>query len=144
MATLTPIDTLASVRAYLVGQATLTTVLTNAAYVYGPPGLPDKIISAMPCKVITFLQSGGMPHGFQTPLTSVRVEFRCYGATHIEASTVERTLASVLDKKNNVEIGTNCLFSARKATEAQNLQEPDTGWPFMWVPYELTFNIVVT
>ena len=139
-----PIDILANLRTYLTGQATLTAVLTNAAYIYGPPGLPDRIISAMPCKVITYLQSGGMPHGFQTPLSTIRVEFRCYGATHVEASVVERKLASVLDKHSNVAIGTNCMFSARKATEAQSMQEPDTGWPFMWVPYECMFSQVVS
>ena len=141
---MTPIDVIASLRTYLVGQATLTTVLTNAAYIYGPPGLPDAIVSKMPCKVITYLQSGGMPHGFQTPLSSVRIEFRCYGNSHIEAHTVERKLASVLDKKNNVQVGSNCIFSSRKATEAQDILEIETGWPCCWVVYEIITNQVVS
>ncbi|MBC8520760.1 MAG: hypothetical protein H8D26_02035 [Methanomicrobia archaeon] len=141
--TMTPIDVLANLRAYLVAQATLTTVLTNAAYVYGPPGFPDSVVSSMPCKLITFLQSGGAPRGFQTPLTNARVEFRCYGTTHIEASLVERTLASVLDKRNNSAIGSNCMFSASKATEASFLTDPSTDWPFVFVVYDLIFNQTV-
>lgn len=144
MATMEPIDVLANLRTYLVGETDLTDVLTNAAYVYGPPGLPDFLVSSMPCKVITYLQAGGTTRGFQTPLSVVRIELRCYGLTHIEASTVERKLALVLDKHNNVAIGDNCLFSARKATEAQSMQELETAWPFMWVPYECTFSQVVT
>ena len=142
--TMEPIDVLAALRAYLVGQVVLTEALTNAAYIFATAGIPDKIVSLMPCKVITFLQAGGMPHGFQTPLTSVRVELRCYGASHIEAHTVERKLASVLDKHNNIAIGDNCMFSAAKATEAQDLMEPDTSWPFVWVPYNVIFNQIVT
>jgi len=138
-----PIDILANLRIYLTGQPILTSILTNAAYIFATPGIPDKIVSLMPCKVITFLQAGGMPHGFQTPLTSVRVELRCYGATFIEAHLVERKLASVLDKHNNIAIGDNCIFSAAKATEAQDLMEPDTGWPFVWVPYNVIFNMNV-
>ena len=139
-----PIDITANLRTYLVAQSDLTDELDNAAYVFGPPGLPDYIVSSMPCRCITYLQSGGVPHGFQTPLTSVRVEFRIYGGNHIEASAVERKLARVLDKQNNVEIGDNCMFSAKKATEAQFLQEPDTKWPYVWIPYELVFNQVVS
>ena len=143
MATLEPIDILANLRTYLTAQPDLTDELDDASYIWAPPGLPDYIVSSMPCKCITYLQSGGVPRGFQTPLTSVRIEFRCYGGTHIEASAVERKLARVLDKKNNVEIGDNCMFSAKKATEAQFLMEPDTGWPYVWIPYELIFNMTV-
>jgi len=139
-----PIDILANLRIYLTGQPILTSILTNAAYIFATPGIPDKIVSLMPCKIITYLQAGGVPHGFQTPLTSVRVELRCYGATFIEAHIVERKLASVLDKHNNIAIGDNCIFSAAKATEAQDLMEPDTGWPFCWIPYDITMNQVVT
>ena len=139
-----PIDILANLRIYLTGQPILTSILTNAAYIFATPGIPDKIVSLMPCKVITFLQAGGMPHGFQTPLTSVRVELRCYGATFIEAHLVERKLASVLDKHNNIAIGGNCMFSAAKAAEAQDLMEPDTGFPFVWIPYNVIFNQIVT
>ena len=138
--TMEPIDILSSLRTYLVSQSDLTDELTNAAYIFAPPGFPDYIVSSMPCKCITYLQSGGVPRGFQTPLTSVRIELRCYGATHIEASAVERKLARVLDKKNNVEIGDNCMFSARKATEAQSLQGIETGWPYCWIPYDVIFN----
>ena len=139
-----PIDILANLRIYLTGQPILTSILANAAYIFATPGIPDKIVGLMPCKIITYLQAGGMPHGFQTPLTSVRVELRCYGASHIEAHIVERKLASVLDKHNNIAVGTNCLFSAAKAAEGQDLMEPDTGWPFVWVPYNITANQVVT
>jgi len=141
---MTPIDVIASLRTYLVAQATLTAALSNAAYVYGPPGFPDSVVSSMPCRIITFLQSGGVPRGFQTPLTNARIELRCYGATHIEASTVERTLASVLDKQNNSAIGSNCLFSSSKATEASFLVDPSTDWPFVFVVYDLIFNQEVT
>ncbi len=141
---MTPIDTLAALRTYLAAQATLTTVLTDASYIFASPGLPDHIVSSMPCKAITYIQAGGMPHGFQTPLTSVRIEMRCYGGTHIEASEVERALASVLDKHNNEAIGANCMFSASKVTEAQSIQEPETEWPCLWVTYNVIFNIVVT
>ncbi len=144
MVILTPIDTISNLRTYLVAQAALTAVLANAAYIYGPPGFPDSVVSSMPCQLITFLQSGGVPHGFQTPLTSARIEFRCYGATHIEASEVERTLASVLDKQNNAAIGSNCMFSASKSTEASFLTDPETDWPFVFVVYDLVFNMVVT
>ncbi len=141
---MTPIDVLSALRTYLVAQATLTAVLANAAYVYGPPGFPDSVVSSMPCQLITFLQSGGMPHGFQTPLTSARVELRCYGATHIEASEVERTLASVLDKQNNTVIGSNCMFSASKSTEASFMTDPETDWPFVFIVYNLIFNMSVS
>ena len=142
--TMTPIDVISNLRTCLVAQATLTAVLADAAYVYGPPGFPDSVVSSMPCQLITYLQSGGMPHGFQVPLTSARIELRCYGATHIEASEVERTLASVLDKQLNQAIGSNCLFSAYKVTEPQFLTEPDTDWPYVWVVYNLIFSQVVT
>jgi len=142
--TMEPIDILANLRIYLTGQATLTAILTNAAYIFATPGIPDKIVSLMPCKIITYLQAGGVPHGFQTPLTSVRVELRCYGATFIEAHMVERKLASVLDKQNNIAIGGNCMFSAAKAAEAQDLMEPDTKWPFTWTPYNITMGQIVT
>lgn len=144
MATMEPIDVLANLRAYLVGESDLTDELENAAYIFGPPGIPDFLVSSMPCKVITYLQSGGVPRGFQTPLTAVRIELRCYGATFIEAHTVERKLASVLDKQNNIAIGDNCLFSAKKATEAQDIMEPETEWPAVWIPYNLIFSINVS
>jgi len=142
--TIEPIDVLANLRIYLTGQAALTATLTNASYIFATPGIPDKIVSLMPCKIITYLQAGGRTHGFQTPLTTARMELRCYGATFIEAHLVERKLASVLDKHNNIAIGDNCIFSAAKATEAQDLMEPDTGWPFCWIPYDITMNQVVT
>lgn len=146
MATMEPIDTLAAIRVYLthVDQIALTNILTDATYIFGPPGIPDSLVSSMPCKCITYLQSGGLPRGFQTPLTVARLEFRCYGLTHIEASAVERKLALVLDKHNNEAVGSNCIFSARKATEAQFLVEMDTEWPYVWIPYELVFSQVVT
>ena len=142
--TMTPIDILAALRTYLVAQVTFTAALTDASYIFAAPGMPDHVVSSMPCKIVTYLQSGGMPHGFQTPLTTARIEVRCYGTTHIEASAVERKLASVLDKQNNVSIGSNCLFSAYKTTEPQFLMEPDTDWPFVFVVYNLVFNQTVT
>lgn len=139
-----PIDVNKAIRDYLVNESDLTDELEDAAYIFGPPGLPDFIVSSMPCKCITYLQSGGVPRGFQTPLSVVRIELRCYGATFIEAHTVERKLARVLDKHNNEAVGTNCMFSARKATEAQSIMEPEVEWPMAWVPYEIIFNQVVT
>ena len=144
MATLEPIDIIADLRTYLVAQSDLTDELDNAAYVFGPPGLPDYIVSSMPCKCITYVQSGGVPRGFQTPLSVVRIELRCYGGTHIEAYTVERKLARVLDKHNNETIGDNCMFSARKSTEGQSVLEPETRWPCVWVSYDIIFSQVVT
>ncbi len=144
MATQEPIDILSNLRIYLVAQAALTALLTNATWIFAVPGMPDHVVSSMPCKIITYLQSGGVPHGFQTPLTSARIEFRCYGATHIEASAVERKLALFLDKQSNIAIGSNCMFSSSKATEAQFFTDSATDWPFVFIVYDVIFNQSVT
>lgn len=144
MATQEPIDILAALRTYLVAQAALTGALSDASYIFAVPGLPDHIVSSMPCRVIAYLQSGGVPQGFQTPLTSARIEVRCYGATHIEASAVERKLALFLDKQSNIAIGSNCMFSSSKATEAQFFTDSATDWPFVFIVYDVIFNQSVT
>lgn len=143
MATQEPIDVNKAIRDYLIGESDLTDELEDAAYIFGPPGIPDHLVSSMPCKCITYLRSGGLPT-VRLPLSRVRIEFRCYGLTNIEANLIERKLALVLDKHVNTEINDYCMFSAHKASEAQDLVEPIVEWPYVWIPYNLIFNQTVT
>lgn len=143
MATIEPIDVNKAIRDHLIGESDLTDELEDAAYIFGPPGIPDFLVSSMPCKCITYLRSGGLPT-IRLPLSRVRLEFRCYGATNIEANLIERKLALVLDKHVNTAINSDCMFSAHKASEAQDLLEPEVEWPYCWIPYNLIFNETVT
>ena len=70
---------------------------------------------------------------------TAQVTFKCYGggATHSSASTVYRLLHDKLHGKGSY---ANKILEASQVAASQQLVDPEKGWPYVIVTYQIIFN----
>lgn len=128
------IDAHTALRTYLIAASPLRTLL-GGAYVYWPELPASRSVSPIG-KNIVFRFSGG-PTSPYLPTQQARVNFRCYGASHVEAMTVYRALYDRLHAIQNVIVGDTGIYGAEEDTPGEPLEDPGTGWPFVFTVYTL-------
>lgn len=126
------IDAHSALRTYLIAASPLRTLL-GGTYVYWPE-LPSS--RAGDLKSVVFRFSGGTSSPY-LPTQEARVNFRCYGATHVEAMTVYRALYDRLHAIQNVIVGDVGLYGAEEDVPGEPLEDPSTGWPFVFTVYTI-------
>ena len=143
------IDAQSALRLHLLEASDLRTLL-GGPYVYWPE-IPANPGFTMPRKAIAFRFNGGSSDD-QLPIQRPTINFRCYGSTAYEATSVYRELHDRLIRTGNFtvtetystpdeEVG---FYNWREITPGQPLEDPRTGWPFMftvWSPTIATLPI---
>ena len=130
------IDTFNVLYTYL---STNTNITSAGIIVYGPPGLPVNYALG---KTIVFIGAGGFPHE-KLPITLDRVQFRCYAPTSSAARGVNLELAAALNRKAHTQViigGARYVLQYSICTSnAYDMIEPNTEWPFVSVFYAIQF-----
>ena len=126
------IDAHSALRTRLIAASALRTLL-GGDYVYWPE-IPSNV--TMPRKAIAFRFTGGSTEPYLRA-QQVRVAFRCYGSSHVEAMSVYRALYDRLHDTQNFIVGDVGFHGASESVPGEPLEEPDTGWPFVFAIYDL-------
>ena len=130
------IDTINVLYHYLVNNTTITTEV--GSNVYGPPGLPRNFSIT---KALVFWGDGG-GLDVNIPRAVERVAFRCYGTTAKEARAVYNALVDALHRQRaDVTIGSTTyrILYAEQSGGPFDMVEPEFGWPFVQVYYNIQF-----
>jgi hypothetical protein len=129
------IDAHSALRTHLIAPSALRTLL-GGDFVYwpeipqNPPGL------AMPGKAISFRISGGASSAYLRAQRA-RLTLRCWGESSYEAMRVYRALYDRLHDSQNFIVGDVGFHGAFESVPGEPLQDPDTGWPFIFAVYDL-------
>ena len=115
-------DLLAIIRAYLVGQATLTAIVGQRIYA---PRLPEGV--TLPA--IGYFIRGGSSNPYVPPHVEPSVQFDCWADSAIGARAVYGALYEVLQGVQNQDVviapNTYRLLSAIEETQGQDIQTVD-------------------
>ena len=128
------IDAHSALRSYLIAASPLRTLL-GGDFVYWPevPGGGDP---AMPGKAISFR----FGPGFTFPTLAAQdadARFRCFGSTALQAMDVYRALRDRLHGRQNFIVGTVGFHGANELGPGEPLEDPATGWPYVFVRYSI-------
>lgn len=127
------IDAHDALRDYLIAASPLRTLL-GGDYVYVPE-IPGGDVT-MPRKAIAFRFNGGLT--FPTiRAQDARVNFRCYGATYLEAGSVYRALYDRLHDRQNFIVGDVGFHGAIEEVPGVPLEDPGTRWPYFFAVYSI-------
>ena len=130
---MTMIDVNAVLRAYLITLSALTDETGDQVYAVG---LPEGFAETEATKAVAFDIISGAPQ-FVTPTQDLNIEFRCYGATDIEARAVYGALHDALHGKENVLMGTTRLWWAYEIFAGRDYKDDETNYPFVLCEYQL-------
>ena len=126
------IDVQSALRTHLIAPSALRTLL-GGNYVYWPE-LPSTRAGNL--KSVVFRVGGGLTSPY-LPFQQARVNFRCYGESHFEATRVYRALYDRLHGIQNVIVGDVGFHGAEEDTPGEPLEDPSTGWPFVFTVYTI-------
>ena len=124
------IDAEAEIREFLVADATLATVMDTRIYAGTDVPAVGYTPAAGPC--ICFKVRGGSITTQQRDLLSASVQFKCYGATEIEANECSRALFDALDQGRG---GTMRWAYAEGLGQLLQDSERDKNWWFVLMFY---------
>ena len=124
------IDINAVLRAYLVTLSALTDEVGDQVYAVG---LPEGYETS---KAVVFSVQSGTPQHV-TPTQTLNIEFRCYGATDIEARSAYGALYDALHGKENVLMGSTRLWWAYEIFAGRDFKDDQTNFPFVLCEYQL-------
>jgi hypothetical protein len=128
------IDTLATLRTFLLAQTALTTLTTQ---IYAGRTLPPKGYVAGSKAICFNGRGGGME--YNSVVLSESFTFKCYGNGPAEAMTLYRTLVDVLHDKHGLGIR-----NAQLEVSGYPLQDPDTEWDYVLVFFRVFFSSGLT
>ena len=132
------IDVRAAVRAYLAAQAGIIAQVSTR--VYGAPGIPREDALLMPRKALAFYASGGPGADRYVPEAHGNIQFRCYGATSLEAGVVYAALYDALHRKHHIRLtGDMLILTIEESMAPTDMVEPATGWPFVMCVYDVHY-----
>ena len=132
------IDVRVAIRTYLLTNAGVVTQIV--ARLYGAPGIPRADALLMPRKAIAFYASGGPGGDRYVPEARSHIQFRCYGATALEAGEVYAALYDALHRKHHIRSATGQLIlTAEEAMAPTDMVEPATGWPYIMCAYDVHY-----
>jgi hypothetical protein len=123
-------DVIGAVRQHLLADSALNTLVSGR--IYGQE-LPRDQNQYMPRKAVVIRSSGGPAQMGTIPVGDVRIDFRCYGESPLEAMKVFRTVFPRMKFGTmRKAYGSALLHSARQDSGPINLLEPDVEWPFQF------------
>jgi hypothetical protein len=128
------IDSHSGLRTHLIAASPLKTLLAGD-YVYWPE-LPANLSSSMPRKAISFRIAGGSTSPYLRSQRA-RLTVRCWGESAYEAMRVYRALYDRLHDSQNFIVGDVGFHGAFESVPGEPLEDPDTGWPFVFAVYDL-------
>ena len=131
------IDAHSALRTHLIAASPLRTLL-GGDYVYWPE-IPANV--SMPRKAISFRFGGGLT-SLYLRAQSARLTVRCWGSSSYEAMTVYRALYDRLHDSQNFIVGDVGFHGAFESVPGEPLEDPDTGWPFVFAVYDVTVATV--
>lgn len=121
-------DTAATIRAHLATNTALTALVGTR--IYAGTSLPAGYTpDAGPA--VLFGNRGGADTYSGASLTP-SVQFRCYGASDAVVRQVDRAVYDAL-----VDQPGQYIRTARLETIGQLMNDPETGWPYMWSAYRV-------
>jgi hypothetical protein len=122
------IDVHTTVRTFLLANAGLTDLVNTRVFAGRNEPPPGYTPGDGPC--VTFKARGGAgPYrgrDYEDALIVPSMQFKCYGASEVEAYQVYRALADALHGRHGASI-----LHAEEAGVGQPLEEPDTEWRFV-------------
>lgn len=138
-----------ALRLYLLETSDLRTWL-GGPYVYKPQ-LPANPGFSMPHRAIVFRGNGGSSND-QLPIQRPTINFRIYGTSDDDAEVGYRYLHDRLVRQRNLIVTDTYsdpdqrvgFYNLREVTPGQSLEEPQTGYPFIftvWSPTVATDTI---
>ena len=126
------IDSHSALRTHLIATSPLRTLL-GGDYVYWPE-IPANV--SMPRKAISFRLSGGASNQYLRAQRA-RLTVRCWAESSYEAMRVYRALYDRLHDSQNFIVGDVGFHGAFESVPGEPLEDPDTGWPFVFAVYDL-------
>lgn len=138
MSSLVPPNASTALRSFLIAPSTFRTYL-GGDFVYTPELPPG---TAMPTKRVVFRFNGGPPTEYDAPIRRIRVNFRCYAETYVNAEKLYMQLHARLHGIHNEVVSVAgervALYRIGEDVSASQLEDPDTGWPYVFAVYGLT------
>lgn len=135
MSSLVPPNITTALRVYLIAASTFRTYL-GGDFVYTPE-LPAG--TSMPTKRVVFRLNGGPPTEYDAPIRRIRVNFRWYAETAVNAEKLYMQgmarlhgLEPMTVSVSGEEVG---IYRVGEDVSPSQLEDPDTGWPYI-------FNVV--
>lgn len=128
------IDIHSALRTHLLVASDLKTLL-GGDHVYWPE-LPASLSSSMPRKAVSFRFGGGSTDRY-LHAQQARLAVRCWGESSYEAMRVYRALYDRLHDSTNFIVGGVGFHGAFESVPGEPLEDPDTGWPFVFAVYDL-------
>ena len=129
------IDSHSALRTHLIAASDLRTLL-GGDFVYWPeiPQNPPSL--TMPDKAISFRIAGGTSSPYLRAQRA-RLTVRCWGESAYEAMRVYRALYDRLHDSQNFIVGDVGFHGVFESVPGEPLEDPDTGWPFVFAVYDL-------
>ena len=124
------IDAQTALRTYLLQASPLLTLL-GGNYVYWPE-LPST--RSGDTKNVVFRASGGSTDPYLRS-QDLRIAFRCYGESALEAMRVYRALYDRLHLTQNLIVGDVGFHGIDEEVPGEPLEDPETNWPFVFAVY---------
>lgn len=128
------IDAHSALRTHLIAASDLRTLL-GGDYVYWPE-LPANLSDDMPRKAISFRFGGGASNQYLRA-QRVRLTLRCWGESSYEAMRVYRALYDRLHDSQGFIVGDVGFHGVNESVPGEPLEDPDTGWPFVFAIYDV-------
>lgn len=126
-------DTAANLRTMLTAAAGITTAFGSRVYaetLTPPPGYQPSV-----GKALCFGRRGAVPAGENDGLMRESFQFKCYGATPVDAQAGFRALFDALNFGRSLYVKGAVLEGG-----GETLQEPDSGWNFV-LAYFLVLSV---
>lgn len=134
------IDAHNALRAHLIAASPLRTLL-GGDFVFTPEVPATYTGLTMPGKAIAFRFGGGRTEPY-LHAQQARVSFRCYGSTSVQAREVYRALYDRLHLSQSFIVGDVGFHGIFESVPGEPLEEPDTGWPFVFAVYTVVVATV--
>ena len=132
------IDAHDALRTFLIADSPLRTLL-GGNFVFVPEVPASFTGLQMPEKAISFRFNGGLS-GKMNKTQQARVVFRCWGTTSDEARDVYAALYDRLNGQQGLLIGNVAIHGADEESPGSPLEDPDTGWPYIFTVYTVTLS----
>lgn len=138
MSSLVPPNASTALRSYLIAPSTFRTYL-GGDFVYTPELPPG---TAMPTKRVVFRFNGGPPTEYDAPIRRIRVNFRCYAETYVNAEKLYMQLHARLHglESQTITVGSEevAFYRIGEDVAPSQLETDEEGWPFVFSVYGLT------
>jgi len=131
-------DPLVAVRSYLVANAGVSALAGTRVFV---AELPSAEADSMPRGAVVLSAAGGAQSGpgarSHVEAGTTRIDVRCYGSSHVEASALHYAVLTALKAIGRTFVDGTLLHSCVVEGGPFSLREPDVDWPLVLSTYSL-------